>query len=80
MFFQILINNGGVLNKPGRAQVGAISKAQKITKGLFQVSIYNTRKSKNQKVDRVARRGPLARAPGALKGELFRNCQHFCRS
>ena len=31
-------------------------------------------------MDRVARRGPLARAPGALKGEHFRNCQHFCRS
>ena len=33
-----------------------------------------------QKMDRVARRGPLARAPGALKGGHFRNCQHFCRS
>ena len=31
-------------------------------------------------MDRVARRGPLARAPGALKGGHFRNCQHFCRS
>ena len=28
-------------------------------------------------MDRVARRGPLARAPGALKGGHFRNCQHF---
>ena len=33
-----------------------------------------------QKIDRVARRGPLARAPGALKGGHVRNCQHFCRS
>ena len=31
-------------------------------------------------MDRVARRGPLARAPGALKEGHFRNCQHFCRS
>ena len=31
-------------------------------------------------MDRVAHRGPLARAPGALKGGHFRNCQHFCRS
>ena len=31
-------------------------------------------------MDRVARRGPLARAPGALKGGHFRNCPHFCRS
>ena len=29
-------------------------------------------------MDRVARRGPLARAPGALKGGHFWNCQHFC--
>ena len=35
-------------NKPGPAQVGAISKAQKQQKD-FQVSIYSTRKSKNQK-------------------------------
>ena len=38
--------------------------------------------SKNllKKMDRVAHRGPLARAPGALKGRHFRNGQHFCRS
>ena len=61
----------------------------------FQVSsilFYSTRKSKIlrkknfrknyilKKMDRVARRGPLARATGALKGGHFRNCQHFCRS
>ena len=34
----------------------------------------------SKKMDQVARRGPLARAPGALKGVHFRNCQHFCRS
>ena len=33
-----------------------------------------------KKMDRVARRGPVARAPGALKGGHFRNCQHFCHS
>ena len=32
------------------------------------MSIYSTRKSKNLKVDRVARRGPLMPASGALKG------------
>ena len=31
-------------------------------------------------MDRVAHRGSLARAPGAVKGGHFRNCQHFCRS
>ena len=40
----------------------------------------NLQYSKNQKMDRVARRGPLARAPVPLKGGHFRNCQHFCRS
>ena len=33
-----------------------------------------------KKMDLVARRGPLSRAPGVLKGGHFRNCQHFCRS
>ena len=28
-------------------------------------------------MDRVARRGPLAGAPGALKGGHFRNCQQL---
>ena len=31
-------------------------------------------------MDQVARRGLLARAPGALEGGHFRNCQLFCRS
>ena len=33
-----------------------------------------------KKMDRVARRGPLARAPGALKGGHCQICEHFCRS
>ena len=61
------------MNKPSPSQVGAISKAQKYQKD-FQESIYRTPKSKKQKMDRVARRGPLARAPDALKGGHFRNC------
>ena len=43
-----------------------------------QFTVLENRKSK--KMDRVARRGPLAQAPGALKGGHFRKCQHFCRS
>ena len=39
-----------------------------------------SKKLHTQKMDRVARRGPLARAPGALKGGHFRICLHFCRS
>ena len=39
---------GVSFNKPGTAQVGAISKAQKQQKD-FQESIYSTRKSKKQK-------------------------------
>ena len=31
-------------------------------------------------MDRVARQGPLTRAPGALNRGHFRNWQHFCRS
>ena len=42
----ILLQN--IKNKPGSAQVGAISKAQKYQKD-FQESIYSTRKSKKQK-------------------------------
>ena len=51
-------------NKPGPAQVGAISKAQKWQKD-FQVSIYSTRKSKNQKS------GPSG-APGPANASLWR--------
>ena len=88
------------INKPGPAQVGAISKAQKYQKD-FQVSSILLQYSKienfskfflkklhTKKMDRVARRGPLARAPGALtshnaeklKGGPFEVFQHpFCR-
>ena len=54
------------MNKPGPAQVGAISKAQKyqLTQD-FQVSIYSTRKSKNQKNGPGGAPGPAS----ALKGD-----------
>ena len=42
--------------------------------------IYSTRKSKKQKNDPSGAPKALARAPGALKGGHFRNCQYFCRS
>ena len=72
-------------NKPGPAQDGAISKAQKKQKD-FQVS--SGKKLRTKKMDRVARRSPLARAPGALKSHNaeklkrgpFEVFQHpFCR-
>ena len=74
---QIKVKN----NKPGPAQVGAISKAQKKQKE-FQVSsilFYSTRKSKIlrtkifRKKYKFRKNGPR----GALKGGHFRNCQHF---
>ena len=55
----------------------------KIAKRLPSVKYFLLQFSKIEKpkkMDQVARRGPLARAPGALKGWLFRNCQHFRRS
>ena len=68
-----------MFKKPGPAQVGAISKAQNSKRtSKSQFTVLENRKSK--KMDRVARRGPLVRAPGALKAGHFRNCQHFCRS
>ena len=45
---------------------------------MCQFTVLENRKSK--KMDRVARRRPLAQDPGALKGGHFRNCQQFCRS
>ena len=50
------------------------SKIEIFTEKIFEKITYS------KKMDRVARRGALARAPGALKGGHFRNCQHFCRS
>ena len=49
------------------------SKIKNISKSFFRKNYIL------KKMDRVARRGPLAQAPGALKGP-FRNGQHFCRS
>ena len=57
-------------NKPGPAQVGAISKAQNSKRtSKSQFTVLGNRK-----------KWTLTRAPGALKGGHFRNCQHFCRS
>ena len=50
----------------------------KIAKGRPRVNLQYSKIEKAKKLDRVAHRGPLARAPGALKGGHFRNCQHFC--
>ena len=55
-------------------------QGSKIAKGLPRVNLQYSKIEKAKKIDRVARRGPLARAPVALKGGHFRNCQHFCRS
>ena len=55
-------------------------RGSKIAKRLQRVNLQYSKIEKPKKIDRVARRCPLARAPGALKGGHFRNCQHFCRS
>ena len=47
---------------------------------IFFSKFYRIFFRKTKKMDWVARRGPLARAPGALKEGHFRNCQHFCCS
>ena len=44
------------------------------------MSIYSNRKSNNQKMDRVARRGPLGRAPGTLKWDILEKKQTFKKS
>ena len=44
----------------------------KIAKGLPRVNLTVLENRKSNKMDREARRGPLARAPGALKGGHFR--------
>ena len=48
--------------------VGAISKAQKKAKGIPSVNLQHSKIEKAKNMNRVARRGPRARAPGALKG------------
>ena len=56
-------------------------QGSKIAKRLFSKKLKKfSKKLHTKKMDRVASRGPLARAPSALKGGHFRNCQHFCRS
>ena len=70
-------------NKPGPAQVGSISKAQKQQKD-FQVSsilFYSTQKSKILR-KKIFRKNYILKqmAPGALKVGQFQSCRHFCRS
>ena len=76
-------------DRPKSAPYPRLKNSKKTSK--CQVFFYSTRNSNTlrkkfskklhtQKMDRVARRGPPARAPGALKGGHFRNCQRFCRS
>ena len=55
------------VNKPGLAQVGAISKAQKYQND-FQVSIYSTLKSKKQKNGPSGTPGPASTSPCRAKG------------
>ena len=62
--------------KTNRDRPKSLKNSKRTSKCQF--TVLENRKTK--KMDRVARRGPLARAPGALKGGHFRNCQHFCRS
>ena len=45
-------------------------QGSKIAKELPSVNLQYSKIEKPKKVDRVARRCPLARAPGALKGEV----------
>ena len=63
-------------DRPKSVPYPRLKNSKRTSKRQFTV----LEKSKNQKMDRVARRGLLARAPGALKGGHFRNCQQFCRS
>ena len=64
------------LNKPGPAQVGAISKAQKLQKD-FQVSIYSTRKSKNQKNGPSGVPGSAGASPWCAKRGTFPKLSTF---
>ena len=63
-------------DRPKSAPCPRLKNSKSTSKSQF--TVLENRKSK--KMDRVMRRGPLERAPGALKGGHFRNCQHFCRS
>ena len=71
--------------KYSRGQAGTVPsrrhiQGSKIAKGFPSVNLHYSKIEKAKNMNRVARRGPLARAPGALKGGHFRSCQHFCRS
>ena len=46
-------------------------QGSKIARGLPIVNLQNSKIEKAKNMNRVARRGPLARAPGALKGGHF---------
>ena len=63
-------------DRPKSAPYPRLKNSKRTSRSQF--TLLENRKGK--KMNRVARRGPLARAPGALKGGHFRNCQHFCRS
>ena len=63
-------------NKPGPAQIGAISKAQNYQKD-FQVSLYGTRKSKNQKKGPSGSLGPASASPSRATRGHFRSVNIF---
>ena len=63
-------------DRPKSAPYPRLKNSKRTSKCQF--TVLENRKSK--KMDGMARRGPLARAAGALKGEHLQNCQHFCRS
>ena len=75
-------------DRPKSAPYPRLKNSKKTSKcQVFSFTVLENFSKKNfrknfilKKMDQVARRGPLARAPGALKGGHFRNCQHFCRS
>ena len=53
-----------MLSGPSRRHI----QGSKIAKGLPSVNLQYSKIEKPKKVNRVARRGPLTRAPGTLKG------------
>ena len=59
------------INKPGTAQVGAISKAQKDSKPLF-LQLETTKALKKLKIEKIFLKFPVNRiVPKNLKRELF---------
>ena len=63
-------------DRPKSAPYQKLKNSKRTSKSQF--TVLENRKS--EKMDRVARRGPLAQAPGALKGGHIGICQQFCRS